>query len=458
MQQSVLLVEDDPHTGALFQGLFEDRDSQLVWAQTGGDARSRLRNQDFDLLVLDQRLPDAQGIDLLREIRARRPRQAALLITGYSDIADAVTAMREGAQDYLTKPFESLSVLEAAIDRALSFESARQHSRQVGEPGGDRDRRPLVVSKAMRHLMEQADLVAASDAGVLVSGETGTGKGVIAQHIHHASRRSKGPFIAVDCGAIPENLLEGLLFGYERGAFTGASQANPGLVEAAHQGTLFLDELGEMSPRLQMTLLRVLEERAVLRLGASQPRPCDFRVIAATHRNLHEAVKEGRFRADLFYRLRAVELHVPPLRERRDAIVPLAERFLAEFNARDERNIGPFTDDAVQYMQAAPWPGNVRELRHTIERIVATRLDGPIGFGAFTAGEQNAGTMALQELQLPLDARQAQDHFEQAYLRQLMDRAGHNVSQAARLAGLSRQALHARLVRTGIHPRNGRPS
>jgi two-component system response regulator AtoC len=301
-------------------------------------------------------------------------------MTGFADVRDAVAAVREGLFDYLTKPFDDLDALEAVIGKALELDAAYREidglrTRLAAESGV-----PETVgqSAAMERLLDQVRQVAGLDTTVLLEGESGTGKDVVARLLHALSARAEKPFLEVNCGGLPESLLESLLFGHEKGAFTGAAQASPGYFERAHGGNLFLDEIADMSPKLQSSLLHVLQSHQFTRIGSTQPRSTDFRLICATNRQLAGEVQAGRFREDLFYRINVVALSVPALRERQGDIILLAAHFLDCFNTKFGKNCGPFTAAAVRLLEASPWPGNVRQLKHCIERAVALHAGGPI--------------------------------------------------------------------------------
>jgi transcriptional regulator with PAS, ATPase and Fis domain len=288
--------------------------------------------------------------------------------------------------------------------------------------------------------------VAPLDVTILIEGESGSGKEVIAKMIHSLSGRPNGPLLELNCGALTESLLEATLFGYEKGAFTGASKATPGYFEEADGGTILLDEITDMSPKLQVSLLRVLQERSYARLGTTAQRATDFRLICATNKSLQSEMKAGHFRSDLYYRINVVALYMPPLRERREDIVPLALLFLDQFNRKFDRDVGPYTPDAIAALEAAPWAGNVRELQNVVERTVAVKPAGPISSADLgNLGAEPAGATASA-----LPYRQARDEFEQQYFVRLLDRAGGNVSEASRLSGLARSNFYNHVERLGL--------
>lgn len=452
MTEKILLVDDDRYTANLFQGLFRRRPERLDVAPDVAAGRRLFRANDYNLVLMDQRLPDGSGLDLVQEMLRERTHQIAILITGHADVRDAVRAVREGLFDYLTKPFSDLDVLEATIDKALEVDRAYRQIDTLNRTLEGRDTSHTLIgrSPAIETMLQQIRQIAALDTSVLLQGESGTGKELVARIIHAGSARAKRPFLEVNCGALSEPLLESTLFGYEKGAFTGAVRATPGYLEQADGGSLFLDEVADMSPKLQSSLLRVIQERTFQRLGGTGLRSSDFRLICACNRPLADEVRAKNFREDLFYRINVVAIRVPPLRERRDDILVLALHFLDFFNARFSKDVGPFTPDAIRLMERFPWPGNVRQLRHTIERLVALHSGGPIATSHLedlSSGDAMPTPAAGTRVRSYEDERAA---FERQYMERLLDAAGGNISEAARISGIARQNLYARLKRWGL--------
>ncbi|PKO62213.1 MAG: sigma-54-dependent Fis family transcriptional regulator [Betaproteobacteria bacterium HGW-Betaproteobacteria-18] len=454
MLPKILVVDDDRYTRTLIEQMLRGS-AQVFLASDGEVARQLFAAHDFNLVLMDQRLPQHQGLDLLREFRLQRPRMVAILMTGFADVRDAVAAVREGLFDYLTKPFEDLEALEAVIGKALEIDAAYREidslrSRLAASSGA-----PVVVgqSAAMTRLLGQIQQVAGLDTTVLLEGESGTGKDVMAKLIHAHSQRADKAFLEVNCGGLPESLLESLLFGYEKGAFTGAAQASVGYFEKANGGNLFLDEIADMSPKLQSSLLRVLQDHSFCRIGSTQPRTTDFRLICATNRTLAGEVKAGRFREDLFYRINVVALRLPALREREGDVFRLAVHFLEFYNTKFGKQCGPFTPAALNALEQHSWPGNVRELQHCIERVVAMQGNGAIDLGHIDlATQQGASDESAPD---PAEAatpayQEARAEFERRYLVQLLQTAGGNMSEAARLSGIPRQNLYVRMKRWGF--------
>lgn len=366
-KKRVLIVDDELNIRRILQAAFDRHGWHSMAAEGPGQALELLGSGPVDCVLTDVTMPDGSGHDLRREIAERWPETPVIVMTAYGSIPDAVQAVREGAFEYVPKPFdlEALKkVIEAAMDRGTDAKSSKRKSR--GGPG----RAVIAESPQMKSLLDEVAQIADSRATVLVTGESGTGKEVIARRIHELSPRSDRPFVAVSCAALPETLLESELFGYEKGAFTGANGAKAGRFEQADGGTLFLDEIGEIPLPIQVKLLRVLQEREFERLGATRPTKVDVRLVTATNRDLHLAVDEGTFRLDLLYRLQVVEVNLPPLRERREDIAPLALHFLEKANEANSRQVQRVSSEAMEALESYDWPGNVRELENAIERAV----------------------------------------------------------------------------------------
>jgi DNA-binding NtrC family response regulator len=450
MKSKILLVDDDPFTRRLFENLFRGGTTELVTATTVAEARRAFDLGDFNLAVLDQRLPDGSGLDLFAEMRKLRPRQTALMITGHAEVRDAMRAVREGLFDYLTKPFENLEELEAVIAKALEMDRAYREIADLREILNSRSGDPVIISHsvAMEKLFIQLRQAAPLDTTVLIEGESGTGKEVIAKLLHALSERTQGPLKELNCGALSESLIEAALFGYEKGSFTGAVKTTAGYFEEANNGTILLDEIADMSPKLQVSLLRVLQEGTFVRLGSTVPRPSNFRLICATNKPLDQEVAAGRFRSDLYYRINVVPLRVPPLRERREDILPLALFFLDHFNRKFNKSAGLLQPDAIATLEAAHWRGNVRELKHTIERAVVINEGGPIKCADL--GIACAASDAFLLPTQPLPYREAHLRFERSYFSNLLQVADGNVSEASRLSGVARQNIYGHLERAGV--------
>jgi DNA-binding NtrC family response regulator len=456
MKTRILLVDDEASARLLFEELLNDKPIELVTAITVAEARQAFHAADFNLAILDQRLPDGNGLDLFAEMRRERPRQMALLITGHANVRDAVRAVREGLFDYLTKPFNNLEELEAVIDKALEMDHAYREIaelRQTLEDEKQGKAPPVVVgrSAAMARLLHQVQQAGPLDTTVVIEGESGSGKEVIAKQLHAVSKRAGDALVEVNCGALSESLLEAALFGFEKGAFTGANRTTAGYFEDADGGTLFLDEITEMSPKLQVSLLRVLQERTFARIGSTVQRTTDFRLICASNKSVEAEMKEGRFREDLYYRINVVSIQVPPLRQRQIDIMPLALSFLDHFNRKFGKDIGPFSSDAVAALEGAYWAGNVRELQNVVERAVVIKAGGPIVPGDLgMSGAHGTAPEGGAQSATPLPYREARDRFELGYFENLLKVANGNVSEVARLSGISRQNLYPYFNRLGV--------
>ncbi|SFU77329.1 two component, sigma54 specific, transcriptional regulator, Fis family [Pseudoduganella namucuonensis] len=436
----ILLVDDDPDLLRLLSLRLTANGYRVTGVGSAEAALARLSVELPQLVVSDVRLPEKDGMALFQQIRTRHPALPVILLTAHGTIPDAVEATTLGAYAYLTKPFDAKVLLER-IEQALSLTApAPVHG------GGDESWREEIVSRshAMAELLAEAKLVAASDASVLIRGESGTGKELLARAIHRASRRAKAPFIAVNCGAIPEQLLESELFGHVKGAYTGAVNSREGLVQAADGGTLFLDEIGDMPLLLQVKLLRVLQERVVRQLGSDQGRPVDVRILSATHRDLDAAMLEGQFREDLYYRLNVITLTLPPLSERREDIGLLATRFLHALAAKYQKTVTGYAPDALEALTRASWPGNVRQLYNVVEHVCALATSPLVPL-----------SLVQRALRVPslevLSYTEAKQRFERNYLVQLLKLTDGNVADAARLAERNRTEFYRLLQKYDLN-------
>ena len=440
----VLVVDDDEDILRLLSIRLRARGFRVTTAASAEEALARIAVDPPRAVVSDVRLPGRDGLALFEEIRSTRPTLPVILLTAHGTIPDAVDATSRGVFGYLTKPFDSQVLLEK-IDQALqlSAPSGGENSAEPLSAGGQPEEwlaGMVFRSSRMAELMEEARMVAASDASVLIRGESGTGKEVLARAIHLASPRSKGPFVAINCGAIPEQLLESELFGHVKGAFTGAGNTRAGLFQTANGGTLFLDEIGDMPLALQVKLLRVLQERAVRPVGATQTQPVDVRLLSATHRDLEAAMAQGQFREDLYYRLDVVSLTLPKLEERREDIPPLAAHFVQQVAAKYGKAIHGFAPDALEALATAAWPGNVRQLYNVVEQSCALTTTPLIPL-----------TLVKRALRVPameaLSYTEAKQRFERNYLVLLLKLTEGNVADAARIADRNRTEFY-RLLQT----------
>lgn len=365
----VLVVDDELNIRRILQASFDKNGWVALTAESGDEALRLLGREEIDCVLTDVTMPGMSGYDLQKEIAERYPDLPVVIMTAYGTIPQAVEAIRSGAFEFVTKPFD-LDSVKKTIQLALDGHEpgAKKSNKPKKKSGKSVERTFIAESPAMREIMEMVEQVADSRATVLVTGESGTGKEVVARMIHNFSARKENPFVAISCAALPETLLEAELFGHEKGAFTGADSAKAGRFELADTGTLFLDEVGDIPMPIQIKLLRVLQEREFERLGATKPTKVDVRLVTATNRDLQEAVDDGTFRLDLLYRLQVVEIHLPPLRERKEDIKPLCEHFLAKYSAENGRALATVGAEALEVLQGYPWNGNVRELENTMER------------------------------------------------------------------------------------------
>jgi DNA-binding NtrC family response regulator len=374
---NLLIVDDEPNIRRILQAAFQKQGYNVHTAEGGKQALSVVDSEPIDAVICDVIMPDIHGTELLKTVRTTHPDLVFVMMTAFGTIPQAVDAMRMGAFDYMTKPFD-LEMLKKVVARGIEARAKRNAASPTTTtvPKGKNGKCVIIgESPKMKELMTMVDRVADARATVLISGESGTGKELIARALYERSSRADKPFVAISCAALPETLLESELFGHEKGAFTGATGQKPGRFELAHQGTLFLDEIGDVPPVIQIKLLRVLQEREFERLGGTKPLKVDVRMIAATNRDLEEAVAAGQFRADLFYRLQVVQICLPPLRERKEDIPTLCEHFIAKYNTENSRNLKSIAPAALDALIAYKWPGNIRELENTIERAVVLAPD-----------------------------------------------------------------------------------
>jgi DNA-binding NtrC family response regulator len=455
----ILIVDDEEAARYGIRRALENRETQVFEADSAEAARVAIQVHQPQLMLTDINMPDEDGITLLRSLSDKPVKPLAIMITAYGTAKVAVEAMKAGAYDYITKPFE-IDELRLLVKRALEKIALEQENRELkkqvlteGQFG-----RMIGKSEPMQHLFETAEQVAGSDVTVLIQGESGTGKELLAREIHDRSPRKKGPFIAVNCAALPDTLIESELFGHERGAFTGANEQRKGKFEQAHGGTIFLDEIGDMNALTQAKVLRVLEERKVDRLGAHSTIPVDVRIISATHKELAFEVESGRFRHDLLYRLKVVTLEIPPLRERTEDLPLLIQTFLAMYSARHKKRDLFISAEALKCMAEYPWPGNIRELRNIIEGCVALNRSGSIQVSDLPTEVRSQRRPARilsekGEAQTPLYAlpfKEAKRQFEIEYITKKLKENNGNVSRTAAQTGLHRQSLQQKLRELGI--------
>jgi two-component system NtrC family response regulator len=445
----VLLVEDDPDQLQLVASVLRSQKFLVSLAATVAAARAELARAPVDIVVSDWKLPDDDGMALLSHVRAGFPETGFIMVTAYGTIAHAVDAVRAGADDYLTKPFERQALL-LALEKALRARRLEDENRRLAAALGERDRLVDLVgrSPSMQRLFRQVEKLAATDATVLLTGESGTGKELAARALHALSRRAAGEFVAVNCAAIPEGLIEAEFFGVDKGAFTSADRTRAGKFEAAAGGTLFLDEIGELPMAMQPKLLRALQEGRVTHVGGNREIATDVRLIAATNRDLGSEVAAGRFREDLYYRLNVVPLKMPPLRERREDVPLLLDHFAERAARRHGVALKPFPAQLMKRLLDYPWPGNVRQLANVVERLVLLAEDGRVS-PADLPEEMNDKPREDGGFRLPPTGMQWEEH-EKSCLRQALEAAAGNRAQAARLLDLPYKAFLYRLEKHGL--------
>jgi DNA-binding NtrC family response regulator len=439
---SILLVDDEAKILSALASALRDEGHEVVATASGREAQRLLSQRLFDVLVVDNLMPELTGLDLIRELVTYTPegeRPQILMMTAHATVESAIEAMKLGATDYLQKPFE-IDELLVVVNHALNHQRLRrEHRYLISERDADFNHYGIVGrSRQMEEVIRTAEVVAQSKSTVLITGETGTGKEMVARAIHYHSAQREMPLIKVNCAAIPETLLESELFGHVRGAFTGAANSKKGKFALADGGTIFLDEIGTMSPALQAKLLRVLQEREFEPLGSERTQKVDVRVIAATNRDIPHMVSDGRFQEDLFYRLNVIPIHIPPLRERRDDIPVLVEHFIAKHAKRAGKRIDGLAPGVIEALEAAEWPGNVRELENAVERAVVLAPTSTISPEAVRVSSVGGGSASS----LPsLVLRQNLDWTERETVRRALDSAGGVKKDAAEIMGISQRAL-----------------
>lgn len=446
---TILIVEDEAKMRRLLELNLGDDGFKTLSA---GDAEAGIKllsSETVDLVLTDLKLPGKSGLELLQAAKQQNPALPVVVMTAFGSVETAVEAMKAGASDYVLKPF-SLAEIRMVVRKELDVSRLREENRSLREALGEKYSHPNIVagSAKMQEVLATIERVAPTNSTVLLGGESGVGKDLIARVIHEKSRRSSGPLVKINSTAIPESLLESELFGYEKGAFTGAASSKPGKFELADKGTLFLDEIGDVPPPTQVKLLRVLQEREFERLGGTRTIKVDVRLLAATNRDLRAALEEGTFREDLYYRLNVVPIDIPPLREHKEDIPGLANLFLARFAKDSGRAIASIAPAAMNLLLSHHWPGNVRELQNVIERACALAAGNQLEVADMHLDTVRARAGAAVDRFLP--EGMTLDQYEDEMIREALKRANGNKSQAARLLGLSRNALRYRLSKIGI--------
>jgi len=438
----IFIVDDELVMRKSLSGWLERDGYEVDTAESGEEAIEKLKETRFDVLLVDIKMEGISGLDVLKHVRENDPDVAVVMITAYGSISTAIEAIKNGAYDYLLKPFDP-DELGVLIEKIVEQQAQARENLFLKEQYKERTRFESMIgqSKPMQEVFNLIQDVAPMESTVLITGETGTGKGLAAKAIHTNSPRRNGPFVLVNCGAIPEHLMESELFGHQRGAFTDAKETKKGRLELAHDGTLFLDEIGEISMRMQIDLLRVLEDRVFYRVGGTQPIEADFRVIAATNRNLEAAIKNEIFREDLYYRLNVITFQMPPLRDRKEDIPLLAEHFLRRFSQETNKPVDKISRAAIDEMMLYEWPGNVRELENAIERAVVVGKEREIRPEDLPFRRSDDPSFIPQN---------ALKDIEKAHIKKMLDNNQWNIAKSSKILGIDRTTLYSKIKRYNI--------
>ena len=447
--EKILAVDDDPGLLTLMKARLESAQYEVTVASGGEEALVQASESVFSAAILDLKMEDMDGIALMEQLLKIQPYLPVIILTAYGTIERAVEATKKGAYDFLTKPFEAKDLLYR-LEKALEVGRLKVEVDRLRHMVKQRYQFDNIIasSEKMQHILNQVAQIASTDSTVCLYGESGTGKELMAKAIHLSSPRSKGPFIAINCGAIPEGLLESELFGHVKGAFTSADAPKKGLFQMAEGGTLFMDEIAELPPTLQVKLLRVFQDREFYAVGGTKPVKIDIRLVVATNRDLWKAIQDGNFREDLYYRIHVIPIFLPPLRERIEDVPLLANHFLQHFNREMNKNIQGLSPEVMQQMMLYSWPGNVRELSNVVERAVALSVHTVLTPESLFLG--GGETPAANKKLMPLD--DAREEHDKAYLTQVLTETGGNVSRAAALAGRYRAEFYKLMRKYGINP------
>jgi DNA-binding NtrC family response regulator len=441
-KMSIMVVDDEEIVRESLFHWFKKYGHVVDTASSGFEALDKLEQHPFQLLFVDIKMPGMDGIELLEKVKTEYPDTIVIIITAYGSIESAVKAMRIGASDYLLKPFKpdqlALVMERASHQKRLLFEHDYLKGRLEKITRFDNI---IGQSPAMEQIFDLIPEVAQSDSSVLLIGETGTGKELIAKAIHAKSRRAHLPFIAINCGALPDTLLESELFGHQKGVFTGATHARKGFLEVVSGGTLFLDEIGEISTKMQIDLLRVLEEKKITSIGSREPVDVDFRLISATSQDLGKAITDGSFREDFFYRINVIMIDIPPLKKRKEDIPLLIQHFLEKYGHETTKQVDRVTRDATELLKRYDWPGNVRELENAVERAVVLSQSRTLGIKDFAF---------LQSSPAPLSRPQSLQEVEKQHIQQILEEYNWNVTQASKALGINRVTLHKKIKRFNL--------
>ncbi|HEY4717095.1 MAG TPA: sigma-54 dependent transcriptional regulator [bacterium] len=457
-EKRILIIDDDPSVIATCERVLKAEGYMVMSGTSGETGLLILKNEDVDVVLSDLRLPDTNGIDLLKFIKAGNPDIEVIVMTAYGTIESAVSAVKLGAYDYITKPFETIEILSLTVKKAIERRMLIKKTKELEQNLEQKFNFGSLIGKSpkMLGLFKLGEVISQSDSSILVQGESGTGKELFAKAIHYHSKRRQDSFVAINCAALTETLIESELFGHERGAFTGAIQKKEGLFEMANGGTAFLDEIGEVPPSIQVKLLRVLQEGEMRRVGSNEMIKVNVRIIAATNRDLKQAIKEGVFREDLYYRLNVISVTIPPLRERTEDIPLLAQHFLKIYSDKAGRKVSRFSPQALRLILSYSWPGNVREFENAIERSVILCQDEVIKPEHLLIEKTETGSSEglPQDTLLPYKEakNRAFDNFHKKYIKALLIKFDGDVSTAAKEIGMDPSNFRKLLRKTGLDP------
>ncbi|HUV31911.1 MAG TPA: sigma-54 dependent transcriptional regulator [Acidobacteriota bacterium] len=450
----ILVIDDEDSMCSFMEIMLAKEGYEVDTTCSGRDGVDRLRERNYDLVIADLNMPEMTGLDILREVKSFKSEQEIIVMTAFASVDTAIEAMKRGAADYITKPFK-VDEIKLAIDRSINrrrliLENSELKKQLQGDNSFDKF---LGKSESVVRLKKLVRRIASSDSTVLIRGESGTGKDLIARALHHHSPRCGGPFVTINCAALPETLLESELFGHKKGAFTGAFRDKDGLFKVASSGTFFLDEVGNTTPAIQVKLLRVLEDKKITPLGGTKPMDVDVRLLAATNSDLEEDVRTGRFRADLFYRLNVIPIVIPPLRERKEDIALLADHFAARFSEKLNVPAKKLTPEAMQVLINYPWPGNVRELENTIERAVQLDRTGTLEPSDFPERLTKPKVVSVVSESDPVTP--TLESIEKAYIQYVMTQTDGRKTEAAKLLGIDTSTLYRKLDRYRMNELTG---
>jgi len=464
-QRTILVADDDASIRSLLKELLSDEGYSVVEATTGNEVVEKVKDTNPDLVIMDVRMPELDGIEALSKLKVSSPKTSVLIMTAFGSSNNAIRAMELGAFDYITKPFE-LDKISHTVKRVIEYRDLTSEVQVLRDEISSLVQTERIVgnSPAMQEVYKTVGKVAKADATVLITGESGTGKELVAEALHYNSNRRSGPIVKVSCAALPETLLEAELFGHEKGSFTGAMTQRRGRFEMADKGTIFLDEIGEMSLPMQTKLLRVLQERKIERVGSSLPIKVDIRIICATNKDLQRQVEQQKFRDDLFYRLNVINIHMPPLRDRKEDIPALVEHFLAKHRYSATAQPAAISEEALKRLMEYDWPGNVRELENVVERaVVLSRgqiiTSRELPFGDHEAGEHEEDGGDEVSVEKSFFKKSVAQFEKDLIMKALRDATG-NRSKAAEMLGIYRRLLYAKIKEYGLegYPPKGRPA